>query len=423
MKNLLALLTLTIICNSVSAQQNFQSGSVVTLAGETLTGEIDYKNWQRTPETIRFRKGASSTAVDYGVNDITSFTVSNETYKRGVVEIIGREDVINKLRFEDEYPSKSDTVFLRTLVSGPKSLYNYTDNVEHFYITNEEGKFELLVYKKFKKIVERDVKINYNDEMLTIVTLKTYISQLSNYFSNCSKVNDDLKYRAADLRKAFMSYYDCAGSKAELIQDKEEEKFEFVLLAGVANTSFNASTESDQMVGRVGYSKSNDVTAGVAVDIVFPRQRGRVSFTNELMYSSYKTKGVYHYTVNPFIFDDYTYEFQYSYVKLNNMLRYKFLANNYIIFINGGVSNGIVIKEVNRFTQERTANGVKSTAKTGKAFEDTRKWELGILAGAGVRVKRASLELRAERGFGPFSSPTVAAKVQRYTAVFGYRLK
>ena len=118
MKNLLALFTLTIICNTLFAQQNFQSGSVVTLSGETLTGEIDYKNWERSPETIRFRKDASAAAVNYGVNDIASFTVSNEVYKRGVVEVIGREEVTTKLRFEDEYPSKTDTVFLRTIVSG-----------------------------------------------------------------------------------------------------------------------------------------------------------------------------------------------------------------------------------------------------------------------------------------------------------------
>jgi hypothetical protein len=104
------------------------------------------------------------------------------------------------------------------------------------------------------------------------------------------------------------------------------------------------------------------------------------------------------------------------------MLRYKFFANNLIIYINGGFSNGFVINEVNRYVKVRTANGDKSTS-SGKAFEDTRKWELGLLAGAGLRFNRASLELRAERGMGPFRAVNYAAKVDRFSALIGFRLK
>jgi hypothetical protein len=81
---------------------------------------------------------------------------------------------------------------------------------------------------------------------------------------------------------------------------------------------------------------------------VFPRQRGRISLNNELTYSSYQNGRVIIYiNVNPFIKEEYTYEFQYAYVKMNNMLRYKFFLNNLIIFVNGGISNGFVVDDVN----------------------------------------------------------------------------
>jgi hypothetical protein len=104
------------------------------------------------------------------------------------------------------------------------------------------------------------------------------------------------------------------------------------------------------------------------------------------------------------------------------MIRYKFFVNNLIIYINGGFSNGFVVNEVNRYTRVRTANGEKSTS-TGKAFEHTRVWELGLLAGAGLKLNRASLEIRAERGMGPFNAPNYAAKVDRLSAMLGFRLK
>ena len=45
------------------------------------------------------------------------------------------------------------------------------------------------------------------------------------------------------------------------------------------------------------------------------------------------------------------------------------------------------------------------------------------MAGAGVKLNRASLEIRAERGMGPFNAPNYAAKVDRFSVMLGFRLK
>ena len=410
MKNLILVVFFATAFNTSFSQKNYQSGSVVMLAGETLKGEINYKNWKKTPEKILFRKDPTSPAVSYGVNDISSFSVSDDVYKRAIVDIVEREDELNKLRIGDSFPTRTDTVFLLTVVSGPKALYNYTDNVDHFYISNDDGSFQLLNYRKFR------------DQELNVATIRFYISQLKTYFKNCSVVNNNLKYKSWELEKTFLSYYDCIGKNPEYFKKPENEKVELGFLVGATLTSFEVSSSNSDLLSKVDYSKSNSVTAGIFADLVFPRLRGRISLNNELMYSSYKTEGNYSYAVNPYIVDDYSYQFQYSYVKLNNMLRYKFFANNLIIFINGGISNGIAINEVNRYVKVRTANGEKSSS-SGKAFEETRKWELGLLAGAGLRMNRASLELRAERGMGPFSAVNYAAKVDRFSAIVGFRLK
>lgn len=425
MRNFILIVSLIAITNSAFSQKNYQPGSVVTLNGETITGEINYKNWKKTPEKILFRKDGSSSTVQYGVNDISSFSVGGDVYKRAIVEITERQDQLNDIKIGDSFPSRVDTVFLLTVVSGPKSLYYYTDNVDHFYITREDGSFEWLIFKKFKVINEQQTVAGQtvaSNNQTYVATHKLYIGQLKAYFKNCSVVSNNLKYKATDLRKAFLSYYDCIGRSPEFIQKADNEKIELGLLAGATNTSFKVNTSSGDLIGKVDYSKSNDVTAGVFAEIVFPRQRGRISLNNELMYSSYKTEGKYGYAPNPYFFDDYIYEFQYSYVKMNNMIRYKFFVNNLIIFINGGISNGIALKEVNRYTKIRTYNGEK-TSSTGTAFEQTRKWELGLLAGAGVKFNRASLELRAERGMGPFNATRYAARVDRFSALFGFRLK
>ncbi len=424
MKNTILFVCLTIICSSLSAQ-NYQPGSVITLAGETLSGEISYKNWKKTPKKILFRKDNSSAAVFYDVNDISSFSVSGDLYKRGVVEITERSDDINQANLGDRFSSRIDTVFLLSVVSGPKSLYYYTDNVDHFYITNDGGSYKWRTFKKFKVIDQKTVvdQSNISNDENYVSTNKEYINQLRVYFTNCYVVSDKLKYEVGELRKAFLAYYDCTGRNPEYIQQSENNKLEISLLAGATYTSFKVNTSTNDLIGKVDYSPSYSVTAGGAFDIVFPRQRGRISLNNELTYSSYKTEGYYLYNVNPFIKEEYTYEFQYAYVKMNNMLRYKFFLNNLIIFVNGGISNGFVVDDVNKYTKVRTYNDQKTTS-TGKAYGGkTRSHELGLIAGTGLRLNRASLEFRYERGMGPFNTQEYNANVTRYSALLGFRLK
>ena len=108
MRKFLLLACLAIIANTSFSQKNYQPGSVVTLNGNTLTGEIDYKNWKKTPEKILFRRDKNSESVSYGVKDLSSFTVSDDVYKRAIIDIVEREDELNKLRIGDSFPSRTD---------------------------------------------------------------------------------------------------------------------------------------------------------------------------------------------------------------------------------------------------------------------------------------------------------------------------
>jgi hypothetical protein len=271
MKNTILFVCLTIICSSLSAQ-NYQPGSVITLAGETLSGEISYKNWKKTPKKILFRKDNSSAGVFYDVNDISSFSVSGDLYKRGVVEITERSDDINQANIGDRFSSRIDTVFLLSVVSGPKSLYYYTDNVDHFYITNDDGSYKWLTFKKFKVIDQKTVvdQSNISNDENYVSTNKEYINQLRVYFTNCYVVSDKLKYEVGELRKAFLAYYDCTGRNPEYIQQSENNKLEISLLAGATYTSFKVNTSTNDLIGKVDYSPSYSVTAGGAFRYCVP---------------------------------------------------------------------------------------------------------------------------------------------------------
>jgi hypothetical protein len=422
MKKIILLISISFAFICSFAQKNFQPGTIVTISGETQPGEIDYKNWISNPSTITFRSDKRSPSKSYGVDDLASFEVAGTRYKRAVIDLFNRVDNLNYLSYDDTLVAHTDTVFLLTIISGPKSLYQYIDNVSHFYIGNGDD-FEFLQYKKYK--VRKEVFIAdvvytpMNQEY--VATNRGFVSQLRTYLNDCSiNIANDVRYDLDALKSIFASYYDCQGTAPEHKEKRKKAKIELGLLAGVSNTSFDI--EKTEIIGRIEYPNSTNFTAGAFADLVFPRMRGRVSFNNELLYSSYETSGQYRYVTSPVTYDDYTYEFGFSYLKLNSMMRYKIYAKNPVIYVNGGVSLGAVLSEVNKVTKTHTFN-VDHTTTSGKGSNDTKKYEVGLVAGAGIRVHRASIELRGEYASGPFQGPGYLAKVIRYFAVFGFRIK
>jgi len=63
------LFSLFIICPLfIQAQSNYKPAYVVTVAGDTLQGLVDYKEWVQTPATFSFKasEGGNQQVIDAG---------------------------------------------------------------------------------------------------------------------------------------------------------------------------------------------------------------------------------------------------------------------------------------------------------------------------------------------------------------------
>ena len=127
-----------LLTSALSAQKNFLPATVVTLSGDTLNGQIDYKNWSRNPSSISFKVNDNAEAISYDPSMIRSFMVANDIYRSAIVEIDKRYDDLGHMSTDATIVTRTDTVFLNLVVGGSKPLYQYYDNVHHFYI--ESGK-------------------------------------------------------------------------------------------------------------------------------------------------------------------------------------------------------------------------------------------------------------------------------------------
>jgi len=170
------------------------------------------------------------------------------------------------------------------------------------------------------------------------------------------------------------------------------------------------------------FPSTTGVVGGIFLDVVIPRNDRKWSIYNELFYSSYTVNGSFQDIKNE---NDYRHvegQLGYTYVKVNNMLRFRYPIGSFRIFANGGMSNGLAVSETNK---KSTFTKFYSTEinQEGKVLAETRSYEQGYLLGAGLMAGRLAGEFRYERANGMSVYPLLSSKVERYFLIVSYRLK
>lgn len=389
------------------AQENYVSGYVITLKGDTLTGWIDYRNWGDNPEKIRFKDVyESSEQAIYTSKELLRFSVADEIYQTAIVEtpISNKTSTIPEWAFD--FPKK-DTVFLQAIIEGEKSLYHHNG---YLYVEND-GAFDLLVFTTYKK---------------GILTLKqnNYQKQLLDYLAGCSSIESQLgkvRYSRADVKKLFLSYYDCVDAPIKFEKELEQTKSSLGPVLGVCVSTLNFKSPTSSVLSDTEFTTSTNPVYGLFYDAKLPRNRGQWSLYNELLITSYKTSGTYSDIESESVYEIADFELNFTYLKMCNSIRYKPLFIRFPVYLGIGFSNGIVISETNYqkkrekfFTTERT------TEK--EAVEGARKHEQGLTFSVGTRINNLLFEVKHERGNGmsPFNS--VKSVTKRYYFSVGYSL-
>jgi hypothetical protein len=410
------------IFQSAGAQYNYKPGYIIKQSGDTVRGFIDHKTRGNYNGIISFRENSDGGNVFYTPMDIRCFGVLDEIFESAVIETEVSPSGTQNLKPEAELDLRRDTAFLQALVIGKKSLYHYINDYgnSQFYI-KPDAAFQLLAYKRYIRRVDlEDASLQTSEKK--IFENRLYIGQLMVYLDDCPGVKTEIektKYTRISLENLFSFYYKCTQSDVSYQGRTERTKAEFGITAGLSFTSAEFNGSAYLYMVETAFHTSTNATAGLALNLIMPGTRSRLSLYNELALSSYKTDGNY---------TDFSHENRYtvtkagigySYLKMINMVRYTYPVNHLSFFINAGISNGIGFNETNYLYQEITFYNSFRTEE-GKALDDTRKMEYGYIFGAGAKFKKYSLEYRYEVGNGMSDYVNLGAKVKRSFFLLGY---
>lgn len=408
------LLILFIFVNYLNAQDNFLQGYIVSKDGDTITGEIHFADWEKNPDVIRFRSDPQFDVIKYPPLEILVFSVADDYYRSAIVEVETSPWNLQDLNKDATFSFRTDTVFLRVLVSGNKSLYTYKGKMgnDQFYLGKDNG-YDLLLYKEYIKVID-----GHNNK----VENNKFKGQLIFYLQDCPKIRQivsNVKYKEENLINVFRNYNSCLGQNLEIHKEKKKVTPKWGVFAGISITSVILKGEEHPILSKMNFPKSKNFTFGGVVDVVFRGNQGKWSLYNELMWSVYRTNASYTDIKRDSVYDIYDINISMDYLKLNNMLRFRYPIKFFSIFANVGISNGVAVKYSSNATKYSHFYSYIYTNPIDP-LSQFRTYELGFLLGGGIGIKNFNLEFRYENGSGFSTITSLISRTKRMfiTAVY-----
>ena len=365
------------------AQDNFIPGTLTTITGDKITGELNYQDWKKTPKTIQFKVGGA--VKDYTPEMVRSFQVESDKFISRKVTLdvteqrLQRMDKSLETKFEDRH------VFLNVLAEGKVNLYEFFGKRTHYFAEKGEEFQELIIRKYFSK--------NNSD----LLTNKKYLGQLRVFLNECNtiNINENLGYKRKELSKLVNEYNQCVntdGEEATYIKKVSRQKSGFYATAGYASSNVTINGLTPILKEFEGGNFSSP-TIGIGYELLFSKNRAKWSLYNELTYTKINYEERNDKTDSTILYDNFN--INYSAINLNFLFRYKFLkdAQKVTPYINLGVGRSLASSTSNTVYEIDTFDDSRSRERNFRL----RSGYFTFSAGVGATYNKFSLELRYNR--------------------------
>lgn len=425
--NLLRWLALGLLAASMPvlapAQENWTPGYIITHNGQTLGGQLDYRDWEANPRRVQFRKSPSDTPQWYGPSSIKAFGAAGKEYVGVVTTIDYSPFKVGELTRNPEAYQIQDSVFLTRLLQGRVNLYYLKDDADkdHFFLQNDTILTEL---RRVKYLVE----YNRQDK---IVQKDIYKGQLLYFFGDCPSLDKPislLSYSTTAMIGIFQRYAECRGESYAVVKKSKKDKFKVKAGAslGASSTGLKVSSDFDyDVVLGTWDERSLKPAAGLWFSVHAPRNFGRFSWYNEFLYKAHRFQDKFE--TEPPTPDRYRtvdMRLDFGYLKWTSMVRYQHITPKRLQpFLQLGITRAFASF---RYAPVKTVERkfFSSYEKTTSPAVDSggSRIESGWAIGAGLAGwRKMGLELRYEQGDGFYSLVDITTRTNTFYLLLTYQ--
>lgn len=385
-------------------QVHFVEGYYIDNQGQRTECLIKNVDWLQTPDSFEFKATENSKAEVLTVNQVNEFGVLGESkFVRFMVPIDRSKNANTTMRAADESGRNREQLFLKVLVEGQASLYEYNQGSLNLFFFKKEGyDLEHLVFSRY----EINYKVRENNH---------FKQQLWNEFK-CHDITENriakIKYIKDDLIDFFVDYNRCIDSEITWLDKNKKINFHLSLRPGLISSSLIADNPIISGT-KVEFNNETGFRFGIEGEVVLPFNNGKWAIIAEPTYQYYKTTLLLEHP--SVVIDNYPVEVDYSSLEIPLGVRYYlFLNNNSRMFV-----NLLFVADVS------INNEIKYGGDLGGPYNFTLDSDTGsnFAFGLGYKYTKYSLELRY--GFKRdllLSYMNYTSDYKSLSLVFGYTL-
>lgn len=253
---------------SLSAQTEFRPGYVIKSEGDTLFGELNYRDYIKMSKVCIFRQNKKAKNISFYPADIQAYRF-----------IDGKYFVTKSINGEK--------VFLEYLIKGKLNMYHYRDSrTDHFYFEKDSVPLTELPYEDVMK------KDSFGD--LIPIKNNKYVGILNYYLKDAPGIQpkiENIKLLERNNLIMLAEYYHnavCDGEKCIVYEKKIPTfKLNLELAGGVFLGALRRFNSQNFWVayGERGYSKNSNMSGEIIARIFMPNISENVYLRTGICYS------------------------------------------------------------------------------------------------------------------------------------------
>lgn len=315
------------------SQITFEKGYFINNNNDKIECLIENQDWKNNPTSFNYKISDGEVKKSETISSVKEFGLYNiSKYVRSTVNIDRSEKDIDKMSSTKEPVFEEETLFLKVLVEGKASLYQYANTSlrRYFYSTENKPDIEQLVYKVYK-----------NNEANKVVENNDFRGQLwDNLKCNTLDVNQvrKTKYQQKQLESIFVKYNTCNNAAYVLYKTKRNSKdvINITLRPRIMSSFFRVENNDANIRETTDLDAQTSFGFGAEIEYILPYNKNKWGIIAEVNYSSYQGEKS---TLNTDDFFDrrLDYKVDNSLIEISLGLRhYLYLNNDAKFFINAG---------------------------------------------------------------------------------------
>ncbi|WP_299336075.1 outer membrane beta-barrel protein [uncultured Psychroserpens sp.] len=392
------------------AQIKYEKGYVIDNTGKKIDCYIRNLDWSNNPLEVQYRLEENSETITADITSVSSFMIGNSIkYVKATVQVDQSSSKASKLSNRPEPNFKSETVFIRELVSGDAKLYAYKSNkFKRFFYQLDGGKIEPLIYKKYY-VSNNSVATNESYRKTLFDTMKC-----RGIDSNTLR---EIDYNQDDLVGFFSDYNICISGENLVLQEEPlKGKFNIRVKAGLSVNQLNVEFDEGairQDRQSAQFPQEIGPRFGLELESLLPFNKNKWGVFLEPTFMSYSSSVDIRVENDVTVFED-TATIDYKVIEIPFGLRhYMYLSDKSKIFINAALVLTVDLTDEIDYADDSVATDNDPDIKSSS----------NLLFGLGYEFNdRFSIEARTYTNRDILSSfVTYNGEFSSYGVVLGYR--